>query len=430
MNRALYSGLRGSVLERRGSRRFGSVSGNVIWAYLLQAVGILVSLALLPYLTRVLGVENYGAYAATINLATYASELIVFGLVLWGSREIVKASTQSERVELFYKVFALRLFLALSVIAGWLLVFRFVVADPLMSAIAVPASLIFVANAFSQLWVFLGLQSLRVPAILAILIRMPYVAVVLFLVKNPDDVILFMWIYAGAMVVESAVQTALAIRALKAWPPSRPIGAFKVMGEAFPLAVSNFLMVLSTGVGVTVLALFSSQAEVGAFSAVFRVPQAVVLLSLPLMKSLYPRACAGFVDGAAAGFSFSRKVAICVLPVFAVVLGSMAGLREGFVRLTFGPEFTEYADLMVPLAVWGFLTIGRNVLGELGLAAGGYGRELSIGIGLATTVSAVGAAFVVAPFGAIGVSSALVVGELSGLGAIGLLIWWRGRPTG
>lgn len=69
---------------------------NTIMLYLLAIAKIIFPLVTLPYLTRVLSVETYGAIAYVKSIIAYAQTAIDFGFILSAVRDIVNINREKE----------------------------------------------------------------------------------------------------------------------------------------------------------------------------------------------------------------------------------------------------------------------------------------------------------------------------------------------
>jgi len=404
-----------------------STSRGVFWAYALQAVSLAVSLAMLPFLTRTLGVDAYGLYAWLLNVTAYASELVVFGATLWGAREITRRESAAERARLVYALAVTRVALAGITIAIWLILFSVATNDPDTLAVSVPFVLVILASALSQTWYFIGTQELRTPALIAFAIRVPFVILAYSLISGPEQLVAFVWLYGGTLLLEGLIQSSMVLRRVGV-PSESPLSeAVAFIKGAYPLALSSLLTVLLSGVGVTVLGVIATASETGAFSALFRIPQTILLLFVPLMHAVYPLSCRRFKSGYYDGMRFVVRLSLGVLPVFGGALLIICIFRDNVVSTVFGPEYAGYSYLIIGLSAWGFLTVVRNLLGEQILAASGQPGRLSFSIIAATVITIGGSIILVAGYGALGASYAIIIGELSGLLVLVVFVFLKHR---
>lgn len=75
-----------------------NVSNNIIMLYIMNITQLILPLITLPYLTRVLSVDNYGVVSYVKSLTVYITLIIEFGFLLSGTKEIVLAKFNKQKI--------------------------------------------------------------------------------------------------------------------------------------------------------------------------------------------------------------------------------------------------------------------------------------------------------------------------------------------
>ena len=84
-------------MAKRGDKR---VTNNIVMLYILNITQLALPLVTLPYLTRVLSVSGYGIVSYVKSLIIYATLIIEFGYLLSGTREVVNAKSDKQKLGL------------------------------------------------------------------------------------------------------------------------------------------------------------------------------------------------------------------------------------------------------------------------------------------------------------------------------------------
>lgn len=84
-------------MAKRGDKR---VTNNIVMLYILNITQLALPLVTLPYLTRVLSVSGYGIVSYVKSLIIYATLIIEFGYLLSGTREVVNAKNDKQKLGL------------------------------------------------------------------------------------------------------------------------------------------------------------------------------------------------------------------------------------------------------------------------------------------------------------------------------------------
>lgn len=74
------------------------VANNIVMLYIMNITQLVLPLVTLPYLTRVLSVEGYGVVSYVKSIMTYATLVIEFGFILSGTKDIVEAKEDKEKI--------------------------------------------------------------------------------------------------------------------------------------------------------------------------------------------------------------------------------------------------------------------------------------------------------------------------------------------
>src|ERR1700730_12166239 len=71
---------------------------NMLWLYRLQGIVFLAPLAATPFLARVLGPTEWGAFAIAQSLALWSSLVVEYGFILSATREVARYSHNPHRL--------------------------------------------------------------------------------------------------------------------------------------------------------------------------------------------------------------------------------------------------------------------------------------------------------------------------------------------
>lgn len=74
------------------------VANNIVMLYIMNITQLVLPLITLPYLTRVLSVDGYGVVSYVKSIMTYATLIIEFGFILSGTKDVVEAKNDKEKL--------------------------------------------------------------------------------------------------------------------------------------------------------------------------------------------------------------------------------------------------------------------------------------------------------------------------------------------
>ena len=89
-----------------------SLAINIFWLYALQGLNYLIPAAMLPYLVRVLGIEQYGLISFAQSIAQYFIIATDYGFNLSATRAIAQNRQDKEEVaRVFWITISIKMFL-------------------------------------------------------------------------------------------------------------------------------------------------------------------------------------------------------------------------------------------------------------------------------------------------------------------------------
>jgi O-antigen/teichoic acid export membrane protein len=169
-----------------------SITFNAAMNIALTASNALLGLITVPYVTRVLSVEGYGAVGFAQNAASWFSIFCMFGVPLYGVRECAKV--RGDENKLAQVVSELLALLTLFTIGGLTVFAVCILLIPDFQNQA-PLMWIFLVNtlisSYGAEWFFQAIEQYRYITIRSVVFKSFSLVAILLFVKSPDDYILY-----------------------------------------------------------------------------------------------------------------------------------------------------------------------------------------------------------------------------------------------
>jgi PST family polysaccharide transporter len=417
------------------------ISQNVLALSWVQIATFLVPLATLPYLSRVLGSSAFGLVVFAQGFSIILTLLIDWGFTYDGVREV--AARRDQPAKLGALVARIRSAQLLLLSGSALVALAVLFAVPKLSQHPAFLALAWVAAAATALtpnWYFLGMERLKLAAILQLGFRVAAAALTFVLVKSPQDAWIVIALYALSSLGMWAVLDVLMYREVSprlaglraAWASVRGAG---------PLFVGTVAAMLYTSFNVVLLGLLVSSAEVAYFGAAERIVRASLLVTAPIGVAVYPRLAFLRSENRHQRARQLLVVAMTAVGGIGLVLAAvLAVFSPLIIRLVFGHAFVaegapilRVLALVIPLNIlcavvgsWLMTLHVDRLIAKIVLRAG----LLNVALGIVLTLQ----------FGPIGMAWSVVAAELAcaagGLWAVyeidrsaevRLLPRWRGR---
>ena len=161
---------------------------NFIYNVMITMSSYIVSLAIFPYVSRVLGVGFIGRVDFAVNVVSYFSLFALLGVPVIGIREIASCGKDREkRSRVFSSIFGFIILLTLVSLAIYVLsIFLLPKFNEYKDLLFLGA----ISLSFTSLlieWLYQGVEDFRYIAIRTISIRIVYALSVFLLVKDKED---------------------------------------------------------------------------------------------------------------------------------------------------------------------------------------------------------------------------------------------------
>lgn len=331
---------------------------NIFALGLLQIANYIIPLISIPYLTRVLGAQQYGEVVFTQSLAAYCILLSDYGFSWSATRKI---SIHRDDFDLVSKTFLANWG------AQWLLTTLAVTILSLL-IITIPqlknnahlyfCGLIFVfGNAMFPIWLLQGLEKLKEVAAIQIISRLATLPLIFITVNNKNDAsYAILSIGSGPLIAGIICLSIINKKKLVRFSRFHFTDTLFALKEGASLFFSKIAISSYTMLTPIILAMISGPTALGYFNIADKARVAAQALLGPISQALYPRMSFLYGNDKKSANTLLKKsiIAVCFLSSCASL--SLLFFSEYIVLTLGGAEFLEAATILkylspVPLIV-------------------------------------------------------------------------------
>jgi PST family polysaccharide transporter len=391
----------------------GGLKENIVWLTALQALNYLLPLAIVPYLIRVLGPSSYGILAFAVTFTQYLVFLADYGFNLSATREVAVQRENRERLEEFVSgVFTIKA--ALLIVAAAILAI-FLVAAPKYSTYfpALVVAFLSVAGTVAfPVWLFQGLQDMRLISILSAAGKLICTAAIFFTVHSSNDVLVaVLWTVAGYPIAGMLAWFVMFHRyKIRLHIPS--IATLKyALRSGFHIFISSMMITTLTSGAVLMMGFLAPVSAVGIYAAIEKIAKAATMGFSPLTQALYPRTAEHFSEGHAVGRRFVVHSGIYLVTLAFLASVLLASFAKWVIYLICGPSYIQYDAVLRVLSVWVFFGATNNVLGIQYLLGSGRDRAYSVCFTIAAAGTVLLLFLLVPSYLYMGAAGAMTLGE-------------------
>ena len=331
----------------------GVLLQNTVMLYLLTFSNYFLSLVVVPYETRVLGVEVFGVLGAATAIMVYFQLVVDFGFLLSGTQEVAKSRDDPAAVS--------RIFTA-TTLAKLLL--------PAWRERQTLYLLFFCGTAVNSLipdYLYRGLEKMSAITIRTVCIKAFFTLGIVVFMKAPEDV----WMVPAINAIGCLAALGLTLLHL-----NRKLGirftspdwseAIRSLKRSSTFFYSRIATTAYSALNTVILDMISaSGATVGYYSSADRLITTGKNALSPISDSLYPYMVKN------RDFKLVRKILLIFEPLIFLFCAAVFIWAEPICVLIFGPDFAPAANVLRAMLPIGVITLPSYILGFPTLTAMG-----------------------------------------------------------
>lgn len=352
---------------------------NGIWMYLLEIFNTIVPLLTLPYITRILGASQYGVFSIAINILGYFQVIVSYGFGMSATREIALSDKSNKKINRIFST----VFFSRFILLGFCVLASVVYALSLKSALIQVQCLIIllsslIGSCLQLNWLFQGMQQMQYISIISMVSRTISVALIFMLVKSPDDLLTYCFLYSVSPIINGFLGIIIArVKFQIRFVYISKQDIIQELKKGWYVFTTQLSSKVFGAIGITFLGIFATKTEVGIYSAIQKIPNMMMLAWTPITQILYPISSKKLGVSFKQGRVFIKKIQKIIIPIFALGTLAIGILSKVIVYFAFGVEYAEHYYWILPLLVWFVLGIYNNFQGVQTLLGGGYDKEYS-----------------------------------------------------
>jgi O-antigen/teichoic acid export membrane protein len=178
---------------------------NILYLGIIQLLRLGLPLLTFPYLTRVLGVENFGILAFSIGIVTYISLIVDFGFTQIATSKIAKIRDSQIDVDIYFSsVLAAKILLLLFSSVFLILALLILDVNDIQKCVVITLLLVPSGTLLTSTWFFIGLERMKSLVPIDIIGRFVSIPLIFIFVKDQNDII-FAALFQGLSFVVSGV---------------------------------------------------------------------------------------------------------------------------------------------------------------------------------------------------------------------------------
>ncbi len=337
-----------------------SENKNFLMNVVYQGLTLVFPLVTVPYVSRVLGVENVGIYSYTYSIANIFMLLGMLGINNYGNREIAKVRDNVDALAReFSSIYGLQVIISVAAVVGYVVYlltfgshYRLISVLQLVSVLSI---------CFDVNWFFFGLEKFRLSITRNLFVKVVSLVLILLFVRDRSDLWVYTAIMAGSTALSQVYLFCILHRYVRFKTPT-----WNAAFRHFRGVIVLFVPVLAFGVyqvlDKTMLGTISTVTELGYFANAEKVVSIPIAVVAALGTVMLPRMAHIFVDRTAE-YRATIKASMNLALMLACTMGvGMMVIAEDATPIVFGPGFERCAPVIRLLSVTVMISAWSNVV--------------------------------------------------------------------
>lgn len=292
-----------------------SLRSSILSLGALQGFNFALTLCILPYLTRILGVEGWGKVVFVQMIINYLIWLTNWGFYWGGTKEISRFRNQPDVYQKkFWIIWGAQWFLTVIALAILVLgVYIWPISNQERKLYIAAAGLI-LGGTLTPLWYLNGLEKIREAAMLQMLVKLLALPFILILVRHEADLALYLVINSACAILGGFISIKwLYVSGEMIWycPSFGDIKA--VIFKEFAWFRSSMVANLNSSLPPLLLGILVGPAELGLYNLADRLRLATVTALNPIIHASFPRMSYLFSNHHGNAITLLKKIAVGIL---------------------------------------------------------------------------------------------------------------------
>lgn len=354
-------------------KKYQRVIANFFSLSLINGISHILALFTVPYLIRVLGIDNYGAYTFMYVLAQYMLLAGNYGFKFSVTRQVSVFRDDKRKISTIFNatIFA-RLFITLLVIIlGLIFVTIFLNGDDLLMYLF--AFGIVFGDIFIPTWLFQGMEEMRYLTIVNVISKFVFAVLIFIFIKQPADYVYVILLNSLGYIAAGIFSTWIAVKHFGLHFAIPRISDVKSQfKDGWHIFVSNIGMELYRNSNVFLLRVFVGETAVGIFGSIEKLVKAAQSILNALPQAFFPYVSRKFYSGNAKNnvVALERLLKWAFLLLFAVAVVFVCSPKLISIYLALDYDIVKYLVwLLAPVLLFGCLNYIIGIVGLVNMGA-------------------------------------------------------------
>lgn len=321
---------------------------NIAYKGLLIFSNYIIGFITFPYITRILGPENFGLVNFALNTVDYFLLFATLGITTIGTREIASIKIKSDSLNKVYsQIFGLNFWFTIITLIIYFIVIAYVYEFQKIKTLLYIGTAKILITVFAVDWFFTGMEKFRYITIRSMIIKTVYVILVFLFVNDTNDSKLYFGLTIGSVVVNSIVNFAYASKFVKL--QFRDVISTKYLKQNVKLGIYVIMTSMYITFNVMFLGITTNNLEVGYYSTAVKLYFVILNLFSAYTSVMLPRMTTLISDDDTERFQFYIHTSLRLVFFIAIPLISSCMILSP--QIIFVLSGSGYQESILPMRI-------------------------------------------------------------------------------
>ncbi|MGL6057904.1 MAG: flippase [Culicoidibacterales bacterium] len=386
---------------------------NYLYNMSYQMLNLVIPLITIPYISRVLGLENIGTYSFTSSIVQYFILFGMLGIGMYGGRKIAQNNNGDthKRSQVFWSVYELQLITMTISLISYLIIF--VVLNQENQFIYLVQVITLLGATIDITWFYTGIEDFKKTVTRNTIVKLISVAMIFIFVKTSEDLVLYITILASSSLVGQLTMWMYMPKLVH-----KPKLVLKEILAHLQPTIVLFIPQIATSIYLlldrTMLGTLASVHDVGLYDQGMKIVKMVLVIVTSLGVVMLPRMSNLFANGKheEAKKMIYQSFRFYNLVAFPIMFGLIA-IAPFFIDWFFGPGYDGVQNVIIISSLMMVALSWSNIGGIQLLLPLERNREFTISVTTGAVVNFGLNLILIPKLGYIGAAIATLVTECS-----------------
>lgn len=343
---------------------------NISSLTLIQFGNYLIPLLVLPYVTRIVGIENYGELEFARNFVLYFTIIIDYGFNLTATRAISINRNDLKKVnQIVTEVYITKLilFVATSLIFGLLVFFDAKLKSNF--SLLLYTYIINIGFVIFPIWYFQGKEKISKISIINFIIKILIILLTFIFLKKAEDFWVYNFLQSISQIIIGIITSyyIFKIDTVK-WVKVGAKEVYIQLKDGFNVFISTIMISFISSFTFIILSQYGSKEDIGVYSTAFKLSATIqTIILIPFSQAFFPHIANIAKQDINLFFKKINTMSYILLPFMSVIVCSCILFSKIIISILFGEEYLKASFYFQILSILPIFSIFINLYAYQGL---------------------------------------------------------------